>query len=412
MNDPSRPLAGKEVVLGISGGIAAYKAAELARLFIKADAKVQVIMTARAQNFIGALTFQALTGRAVFTDLFDLTQESEIGHIGIADRADLIVVAPTTANTIARMAAGMADDALTSVIRATKAPILLAPSMNVNMWQDPITQDNLRRLIDLVGVKTVGPGSGFLACRWIGPGRLAEPPDIVEAAARVLTVQDLAGRTVVVSAGPTREAIDPVRFIGNRSTGKMGYALAAAAARRGADVRLISGPVDLASPPGIEPVMVGDALAMKAAIDRAVEGADVVIMSAAVADYRPRSRVDQKIKKSTESGKPVMIELTRNPDILEELGAARRERGGGRPVLVGFAAETQNVVAYAEGKLRQKGCDLVVANDVSQPDAGFAVDTNRVVIVSDGAAEHLELASKQGVAHQVLDRVVALLDRE
>ena len=408
----SHTLANKEIVLGVAGGIAAYKAAELTRLLIKADARVQVVMTERAQHFIGALTFQALTGRPVFSDLFDLTQESEIGHIQIADRADLIIVAPATANTIARMAAGLADDALTSVIRASRAPILLAPSMNVNMWQDPITQDNVRRLIDVAGVKTVGPGAGFLACRWIGPGRLAEPPDIVEAATRILTPQDLADRNVVISAGPTYEPVDPVRFIGNRSSGKMGYALAAVAARRGAQVKLIAGPVHLDAPPSVDVVHVENARAMKEHIDVAVEGADAVIMAAAVSDYRPRDCASHKLKKGREGdfgASSVTIELTPNPDILAELGARRRRLGSPRPVLIGFAAETRDMAEYAKKKLETKGCDLIVGNDVSQPDAGFAVDTNRVILVSPGGVEPLELANKEDIANRILDRLVTLL---
>ncbi len=408
-SDPAHPLRGKEIVLGVSGGIAAYKAAELARLLIKADARVQVVMTERAQHFVGALTFQALTGRSVFTDLFNLTQESEIGHIHIADAADLIVIAPATANTIARLAAGMADDALTSVIRATRAPVLLAPSMNVNMWQDPITRDNVKRLHELAGVETVGPGSGFLACRWIGPGRMAEPPEIAEAAARMLTGQDLAGKTIVVSAGPTHEAIDPVRFVGNRSSGKMGYALAAAAARRGAEVRLVSGPTHLPPPPGIEPIEVIDARGMKASVQSAAQGADAVIMAAAVADYRPRDRAERKLKKSRPVADEMAIALIPNDDILAGLGAQRRERGGTRPVLIGFAAETHDVVAHARRKLVAKGCDLVVANDVSQPDAGFGTDTNRVALVHSEGVEHLELSPKTELAHRILDRVVALV---
>ena len=425
--DAHRPLAGKEIVLCVSGGIAAYKAAELARLLIKADAEVQVVMTERAQHFVGALTFQALTGRPVFTDLFSLTQESQIGHIQIADAADLVVVAPATANTIARMAAGMADDALTAVVRATTAPILLAPSMNVNMWEDPITRDNLERLTRLAGVETVGPGAGFLACRWIGPGRLAEPPDIVEGAARMLTERDLDRTVVVISAGPTHEAIDPVRFVGNRSSGKMGYALAAAAARRGAEVKLISGPVGLAAPPGIEPVRVTDARAMKERVEEAAAAADVVIMAAAVADYRPRHRAPHKLKKShahdrvhdrvhdpgdDRGGDAIAIELVPNPDILCGLGNGRRDPDTGRPILVGFAAETENLIDNARQKLAQKNCDLVVANDVSQSDAGFAVDTNRVVLVADSGIERLELASKDAIAHRILDRVVSLLSRQ
>jgi phosphopantothenoylcysteine decarboxylase/phosphopantothenate--cysteine ligase len=406
--DPA--LKDKHIVVGVAAGIAAYKAAELVRLLVKAGAQVQVVMTAKARHFIGELTFQALTGRPVFFDLFDLTQESEIGHIQVADRADLVIIAPATANTIARLAAGMATDALSSVVLATRAPLLVAPSMNVNMWNHPLTQANVRRLVDVAGAAVVGPGDGFLACRWTGPGRLAEPPDIVEAAVRLLSVRDLDGQVVVISAGPTHEAIDPVRFVGNRSSGKMGFALARAAARRGAEVRLVSGPVTLSPPPGVEVIGVSDARAMDAAVREAASDADVVIMAAAVADFRPRQMAGHKLKKEEILGSGALnIALEANPDILAGLGQRRAEQGAHRPILVGFAAETQDVIANARKKLVQKRCDLVVANDVSEPDAGFEVDTNRVVLVSADDAAYHEIDSKEAIAHRILDRVVVLL---
>jgi phosphopantothenoylcysteine decarboxylase/phosphopantothenate--cysteine ligase len=405
--DPAAPLAGARVTVCVAGGIAAYKAAELVRLLSKAGADVWVVMTKRAQKFVGPLTFQALTGHPVFTDLFSLTQESEIGHIQAADRTDLVVVAPATASTIARLAAGLADDALAAVVLATKAPVLLAPSMNVNMWSHPLTQSNLRRLVDTAGYQVVGPGDGFLACRWTGPGRLAEPADIVEAAARVLSRQDLAGRRVVVTAGPTHEAVDPVRYLGNRSSGKMGYAVAAAAARRGADVTLISGPVAIEAPPGLTVVRVEDARRMQEAVTGAAADADAIIMAAAVADFRPVQVGDRKIKRSEMSYAP-SIALDVNPDILAGLGEARKARGGG-PLLVGFAAETHDVVAYARAKLASKGVDLVIANDVTEPGSGFAVDTNRVVLVDASGDTPVPAGSKAVVAHRILDRVVAML---
>lgn len=409
MNEPAHPLKNRNIVVGVAGGIAAYKAVELVRLLTKAGAGVQVVMTRRARKFIGELTFQALTGRPVFTDLFDLSQESEIGHIQVADRADLVIVAPATANVMARMAHGMADDVLTAVLLATRAPILLAPSMNVNMWENPITQANVQRLVELAQVKLVGPGAGFLACRWIGPGRLAEPHEIAEAAAFMASPQDLAGKTVVVSAGPTHEALDPVRFLGNRSSGKMGYALARAAARRGASVHLVSGPVSLPRPAGVEVVSVTDARAMAAAIDGLRERADVIIMAAAVADFRPREAAVHKLKKADTARTEAVIALEANPDILAGLGAWRREQGRSRPLLIGFAAETQDVLDSARAKLERKGCDLVVANDVSQPDAGFGVDTNRVTLVGADGVEALELGTKDEVAHRIIDRVRELL---
>ena len=402
-----RPLSGANIVLGVCGGIAAYKSVELVRLLTKAEASVQVVMTERARHFVGALTFQALSGKPVFSELFSLTQESEIGHIGVADTADLIIVAPATANTIARLAAGMADDALAAVVLARTAKLLVAPSMNMNMWNNPITQANLRRLVDVAGAAVVGPGDGFLACRWTGPGRLAEPADIFEAAATLLTEQDLVGKRVVVSAGPTHEALDPVRFLGNRSTGKMGYAIAAAASRRGASVCLVSGPTALAAAAGIDVVDVVSARDMEQAVTKHAKGADVVIMAAAVADFRPRVTSDQKLKKDQIAGfGEVSIELEENPDILATLGA---EREGQRPLLVGFAAETQAVIENARKKLERKKCDMVVANDVSQPDAGFAADTNRVTLVTRSAVDELALADKADVAHKILDRVVAML---
>jgi phosphopantothenoylcysteine decarboxylase/phosphopantothenate--cysteine ligase len=406
--DPA--LKDKHIVVGVAAGIAAYKAAELVRLLTRAGAQVQVVMTAKARHFIGELTFQALTGRPVFFDLFDLTQESEIGHIQVADRADLVIIAPATANTIARLAAGMAADALGAVVLATRAPLLLAPSMNVNMWNHPLTQANVRRLVEVSGAAVVGPGDGFLACRWTGPGRLAEPADIVEAAARLLTARDLDGQVIVVSAGPTHEAVDPVRFVGNRSSGKMGFALARAAARRGAEVRLVSGPVSLPAPPGVEVIGVVDARSMDAAVREAASDASVVIMAAAVADFRPREVAEHKLKKDEMlgGGEPA-IALEPNPDILAGLGRRRAEQGTTRPILVGFAAETQNVIENARKKLASKRCDLVVANDVSEPDAGFEVDTNRVVLVSANEVERFDVDSKDAIANRILDRVLTLL---
>jgi len=403
--DPARPLSGAHVVVGVAGGVAAYKAAMLVRLLDKAGAVVDVAMTARAQRFVGPMTFQALTRRPVFTDLFSLTEEATIGHIQLADRADLVVIAPATATTLARLAAGQADDAVSSVVLATRAPVLLAPSMNVHMWGHPLTQANVRRLVDVAGYHTVGPGDGFLACQWTGPGRLAEPADIVEAAAYVLSPHDLAGQRIVVTAGPTYEAIDPARFIGNRSSGKMGVALAAAAQRRGAEVTLLLGPSAVPPPLGVTVVAVETAAQLQAALAAAAVAADAVIMAAAVADYRPVRSAEQKLKRS-QLGATTELSLIANPDLLAELGARRGDRR--HPLLVGFAAETENVVANARRKLATKRCDMVVANNVTEPGAGFAVDTNRVTIVDLGGAVEIPAASKAVVAHRILDRVVAL----
>ena len=400
--DPASPLAGAHVVVGVGGGIAAYKVAMLVRLLDKAGATIEVAMTARAQKFVGATTFQALTRRRVFVDVWDPAATME--HIELADRADLVIVAPATANVIARLAAGMADDAVTAMVLATRAPVLIAPSMNVNMWQNPLTQANVHRLIEVAKFHTVGPGNGFLACEWVGPGRLAEPDTILEAAAAVLSPQDLAGTKIVVSAGPTFEAIDPARFVGNRSSGKMGVAIAAAAVRRGAAVELVLGPSAVTPPLGATTTRVETARELQAAVQAAARGADVVVMAAAVADYRPAKPATQKLKRAA-LGKTTTLELVANPDVLAGLGAARK---GKRPILVGFAAETEDVVANAKKKLATKKCDLVVANDVSASDAGFAVDTNRVTLVDRDEVVEVPHGPKAEVAHRILDRIARL----
>ena len=402
--DPAHPLSGAKIVVGVAGGIAAYKAAELVRLFDKVGATVHVAMTERAQHFVGPMTFQALTRHPVFTDLFSLTEESTIGHIQLADDADLLVIAPATADVIARLAAGMADDAVTAIALATKAPVLLAPSMNVNMWSHPVTTANVKKL-QAIGYHVIAPGEGYLACGWTGAGRLPDPPDIIEAAAHVLSAQDLAGVRLVVTAGPTYEAIDPVRFVGNRSSGKMGAAIAAAAQRRGASVRLIFGPSGVAPPLGVATSHVESAAQLQWALDNAAKDADVIVMTAAVADYRPAKVASEKIKRG-ELGKNMTVELVANPDLLAELG---RTRKGKTPLLVGFAAETQDVIANAQAKLSSKKCDLVVANDVAEPGSGFAVDTNHVHLVDHDGVADVPPGPKAEVAHRILDRVVAML---
>ena len=403
--DPAAPLKGATIVVGVTGGIAAYKAAELVRLLDKAGAHVEVAMTAAAQKFVGPMTFQALTRRPVFTDLWNLTEEATIGHIQLADRADLVIIAPASANAIARLAAGQADDPVAAIVLATRAPVLVAPAMNVNMWSHPITETNVLKLVDTAGYHVVGPGDGFLACRWTGPGRLAEPADIVEAAAHVLSSQDLAGVKIVVTAGPTYEAIDPVRFVGNRSSGKMGVAIAAAAQRRGARVTLVLGPSAVPPPVGVTTMNVENATQLQWALGDAVKDADVVVMTAAVADYRPAKEEKQKIKRG-ELGDKARIELVQNPDLLAELGKTRGTKT--TPLLVGFAAETDDVIGNAEKKLATKRCDLVVANDVSEPGSGFAVDTNRVTLVDKSGAIEVPRGTKPAVAHRILDHVVAM----
>ncbi|MDO3379307.1 bifunctional phosphopantothenoylcysteine decarboxylase/phosphopantothenate--cysteine ligase CoaBC [Geoalkalibacter halelectricus] len=391
----------KTIVLGVCGGIAAYKAAELVRLYVKAGAQVHVVMTRNAQEFVTPLTFQTLTGNPVHSELFNLLQEREIGHISLADRADVFVLAPATANVIGKVAAGIADDLLTTTLMATKAPVLVAPAMNVNMWESPIYQQNQSKLAAL-GYRFVDPASGFLACGWEGKGKLADPADIFEETLALLTPQDLAGETVLVTAGPTREEIDPVRFISNYSSGKMGFALARMARLRGARVILVSGPSALATPPGVERVDVVSADEMRDVVLARWEQVSIAIKAAAVADYRPARRSARKMKK--EGREDLSLELEKNPDILAELGRLKGTR-----FLVGFAAETCDLLENARKKLQAKNLDLMVANDVTQERAGFDVDTNIVRLLQpDGTEEALPEMTKDEVARHILDRILAL----
>lgn len=396
----SRSLEGKTILLGLSGGIACYKSAELARLLVRDGADVHCLMTRAAQKFVTPLTLQSLTGNAVATNVFDLSQETQIGHVRLADRADLYIVAPATANLIARLAQGFADDIVTTVALATRAPLVLAPSMNVNMYEHPAVQANLATLRQR-GVRVVDPGEGELACGWRGKGRLAEPPVLLAEAKRALSVQDFAGVRVLVTAGPTREALDSVRFLSNRSSGKMGYSLAEAAWQRGADVTLVSGPTSLAPPHGVELVPVCSAEEMKQAVFAAFPESSVVIMCAAVADYRPAHRFSGKIKKKNAT---MTLELVRTPDILAELGARK-----GKRILVGFAAEAEHVERYALEKLEKKHLDLIVANDISQAQAGFESDTNAAVLLDRfGNRVELGLMPKTDMAHSILDHIARL----
>lgn len=393
-------LAGKTIVLGVTGGIAAYKSAELVRLLSKEGAIVRVIMTKNAQEFITPLTLQTLSGNPVATETFDLTQESEIGHIRLADTADLIVIAPATANIIAKLANGIADDLLSTVLLAVTAPVLLAPAMNVHMYAHPIVQENMRKLASH-GYGFVEPAEGFLACGYEGKGRLADPEDIVEEVRAALTTKDLRGEHVIVTAGPNAESIDPVRFITNRSTGKMGFAMARVAWRRGAEVTLVSGPTTLAAPRGVRLAAVRTALEMQQAILDHYTNATMVISAAAVADYRPAKVAAQKIKKTDGN---FVIELTRNPDIMKELARIK-----GKRLHVGFATETENVLENAARKLRSKNLDMIVANDVTQEGAGFAHDTNIVTLIDrTERRETLPLMNKEEVAHAVYDRLLFL----
>jgi phosphopantothenoylcysteine decarboxylase/phosphopantothenate--cysteine ligase len=405
VDDVTRPLEGRRVVLGVSGGIAAYKAALVARGLVTAGATVDVVMTAGARSFVGPATFEGITGRAVRSEVWeDIPDET---HVALARAADAVVVYPATAHLLARAAAGLADDLLTTTLLAATCPVLLAPAMHTEMWQHPATRANAATLASR-GVTLVGPDDGPLMGGDTGPGRAADPEAVVGAVAAALTgTQDLAGRTVVVTAGGTREAIDPVRFLGNRSSGRMGFAVAAAAARRGAAVTLVAAPSDLPTPAGVERVDVVSARDMHAAVLPRAETADVVVKAAAVADFRPAATSTRKLKKA--DGVPT-IALEANPDILADLGRARREGHTGPAVLVGFAAETDDVESHARAKLRRKGCDLLVVNDVTEAGAGFAHDTNRVVILgADGGRVEVPLASKAEVADRLLDQVVGRL---
>lgn len=395
-------LHGKCIILGVTGGIAAYKAAELLRLLIKAGAEVHVIMTRSAQEFIAPLTFQTLSGHPVHTELFNLIQEQEIGHISLADRADLVLIAPATANLVGKIANGIADDLLTTTIMATKAQVLFAPAMNSNMWENPLYKENHSRLEDL-GYHFIEPAYGELACGWQGPGKLPDPQEIFNVARALLGGGDLTGKTILVTAGPTREEIDPVRFLSNHSSGKMGYAIARVARNRGAQVILVSGPVNLAEPKGVETIQVISAQEMHQVVMEQAKRADCIIKAAAVADFRPVVRGTQKVKK--DSSETMAMELQRNPDILAELGQQKGSR-----VLVGFAAETQELLKHAREKLEKKKLDMIVANDVTEEGAGFDGDTNIVrLLTADGKVEELPQMTKEKVAEVLLDRIAALL---
>ncbi|MCK5912852.1 MAG: bifunctional phosphopantothenoylcysteine decarboxylase/phosphopantothenate--cysteine ligase CoaBC [Desulfuromusa sp.] len=393
-------LQGKNIVLGVSGGIAVYKAVELLRLLTKAGADVHVIMTKNAQEFVAPLTFQTLSGHPVHTDLFNLYLEQEIDHISLADHADLFILAPATANLVGKIAQGLADDLLTTSVMATKAPVLIVPAMNSNMYENPIYQRNEKSLSEY-GYHILEPISGALACGWEGKGKLPDPAVIFTAAESVLTPKDLSGCQIMVTAGPTREDLDPVRYLSNYSSGKMGFAIATTAQQRGAEVTLIAGPTRLTVPEGVRCVPVISAEEMRTAVFDNLDDVDVVIKAAAVADYRPVDRSAQKIKKTADDS---ILKLERNPDILAEIG-----RQKGEQILVGFAAETEKLLEHATGKLQKKNLDIIVANDITRVGAGFDVDTNIVKFLhADGRLEELDLMSKGEVAQQLLNRVKVL----
>ena len=391
-------LADKTIVLGITGGIAAYKAADIASKLTQTGARVEVIMTDSATRFVTPLTLRNITGRPAITDMFEPTSEYSVAHIALAEAADIVVIAPATANTIAKIAAGMADNILTSVVLATRAPVIVAPAMNVNMYQNSITQDNLAKLKARRFI-IIDPVYRRLASGAIGQGRLAEAETIIGTIKQVLGRKgDLAGKRIVVTAGGTQEPIDPARHIGNRSSGKMGYAVAEAARDRGAAVTLVSAPASLPQPAGIEIVTVRTASQMKKAVTEAVVHADALIMAAAVADYQPKTAAEAKIKKKADS---LTLELVRTPDIISEVK--------GDFLKVGFAAESENVIDNAKQKLQRKKLDFIVANDITGADSGFSVDTNKVTIIDrTGKVEDLPLMSKREVADKILDKLLEL----
>jgi phosphopantothenoylcysteine decarboxylase/phosphopantothenate--cysteine ligase len=393
-------LNNRRILLGVTGGIAAYKSAELCRLFIRSGAEVQVVMSRAACEFITPLTLETLSGRPVPVEMFE-RRVGKVQHIDLAGGAEVMVIAPATADYLARSAQGRASDLISAVTLAFGGPILAAPAMNTGMWNNPATRRNIETLSSAHGWRFVQPGTGELACGWSGAGRMAEPAEILEATAKVLA-GDLDGRRVLVTAGPTVEDLDPVRFLSNRSTGKTGYAVAAAAARRGAAVILVSGPTALDAPPGVELVAVRSAREMEAAVDERAEDCDAVVMTAAVADYRPAETAEHKLKKA-DPGEERSVALVRNPDILAGLG--RRFADRPRPVLVGFALETRDLVESAKGKLESKGVQLIVANLAAD---GFGGDDTRAIILGDdGSCAETGDLSKAELAEQILDRLLA-----
>jgi len=405
------------IALGVTGGISAYKAIEVCRGLQQHGHDVVAVMTHAAERFIGPVTFEAITRRPVVTSQWTPGMNADIEHVAIADSIALLLVAPCTANAIGKFAHGIADDFLSSLYLATRAPVLLAPAMNSNMLAHPVVEQNLRTLAER-GVHVVDPGDGYLACGWVGKGRLAEPADVVAAAVALLAPVDAAPsreapppsalrtRRIVVAAGPTYEDIDPVRYLGNRSSGRMGFALAAEAKRRGAAVTIVAGPTQLEPPVVGDVVRVRSAAEMHEAVLRAAVTADVVIMAAAVADYTPTTPADHKVPKTTG---PLTLTLQRTPDILADVSRLPSRRSSGRPMLVGFAAETGDPVARARDKRVQKDVELMVANDVSRPDAGFEVSTNAVTLIDGEGERVVPVQSKAKVAEAILDRVEQLL---
>jgi len=388
----------KNIILGVSGGIAAYKSVELLRLLVKQGARVRVMMTKNAQWFVGPLTFEALSGQPVCTDLFEKNDDASIRHIQWAEVADAVVIAPATANIIGKLSVGIADDALSTFLLAVTCPVIVCPSMNTHMFQSPAVQRNLETL-RTDGHFIIAPETGTLACGTTGPGRLPEPEDIVDRIAYYLSTKDLKDKKILVTAGPTREPVDPVRFISNPSSGKMGFAVARAAEYRGGEVTLITGPTHLPDPNNVKVIRVQTAREMARAVFDNMAHSDIIIKTAAVSDYRPKDPAVQKIKK--EKGERVLY-LERTQDILKEIGRRKKDQ-----ILVGFAAETENLEQHAETKRVEKNLDIIVGNIVGEPSSGFGADTNKVTLFyKDGTQEPLPVMEKDAVAHILLDRIL------
>ena len=395
-------LDGKTVVLGVTGGIAAYKSCEVVSRLRKAGAKVHVIMTKNACQFVAPLTFETLSNNPCVTDTFDRPERWEVEHVALAKQADLFLIAPATANIMAKMACGIADDMLSTTVLATRAPVLLAPAMNTGMWDNVATQENVKVLLSR-GVMTVGPEGGLLACGDVGAGRMSEPVQIVEKCAELLRrEQDLAGLRVLVTAGPTRETVDPVRFITNRSSGKMGYAIAEAARQRGAEVTLVTGPVNLAAPAGIQTVPVQSTEDLLEAMLRLCPDQDIVIQAAAPADYKPEAAAPQKLKKQGDGR--LTLHMVPTPDVARAVGQQKKPG----QTLVGFAAETEKLTDHAQAKLESKNLDMIVANDVTKPGAGFDVDTNIAELITREDRRELPIMTKRALADAILTRVMEL----
>lgn len=396
-------LAGKHIVLGVTGSIAAYKTASLASMLVKQKADVTVIMTPNATNFINPITFESLTGNKCLVDTFDRNFEFQVEHVSLAKQTDAVLVAPASANVIAKAAHGIADDMLTTTLLACTCPKLFAPAMNTRMYQNPVVQDNMKQLARY-GMEVITPASGYLACGDTGEGKMPEPEVLYEYLVKALTPKDMAGKKVLVTAGPTQEKIDPVRYISNHSTGKMGYAIARAAMMRGADVTLVSGKVNMEPPMGVKVVPVVSAADMAQAVKEAAPAQDIIIKAAAVADYRPRVAADEKLKKKDEE---LSIELERTEDILAYLGAHRREG----QFLCGFSMETEHMLENSRAKLEKKHIDMIVANNLKQAGAGFGTDTNVVTLLTKEETVELPIMSKEEVADRLLDHIMKMVQR-